>query len=218
MKLYPGAISVFDLDHTLVGCNSSFSFCTFLHRKKAISTLAMLKAYWFRLKHDLLSIELEQLHSELFKRLLQGLSLEFLESFVESFMSECILDKFYSPAFEELRMAQHSGAYTVIMSSSPSFLVKRVAELLGVDEWLATEYCLDTSNRLVGVQNFIDGKAKADALRELALKRCVALQDVSAYTDSFRDLPLMQLVGHPVAVNPDSRLRALSLKNKWRSI
>lgn len=218
MKLYQGAISVFDLDHTLVGCNSSYVFCTFLHRQKAISTMAMLKAYWFRLKHDLFSIELEQLHSELFKRLLHGLSMEYLESFIEQFMDDYILKKFYSPAFEELRMAQHSGAYTVIMSSSPSFLVKRVAELLGVDEWLATEYRLDSSNRLVGVHNFIDGKAKADALRELAAKRGVALQDISAYTDSFRDLPLLELVGHPVAVNPDSRLRALSLKNNWRSL
>ncbi len=178
--------------------------------------MALIKAYWYRLRHDYSSLELEQLHNELFQCLLQGLSMDLLESFVEPFMRECILANLYFPAFQELRLSQHCGNYTVIMSSSPSFLVRRVAEALGVDQWVATEYELDESHRLAGVQNFIDGQAKARALLELAEKSNVPLEQVSAYSDSYRDLPLMRLAGQPVAVNPDAKLLTHSLEHRWR--
>lgn len=211
-----GTIHVFDLDQTLVTCNSSYLFCSYLHKQGALSTMSMLKAFWFRMRHDLFSIDLQQLHNELFPCLLQGLSLGFLESFVEPFMRDCVLPNLYTPVYQELKMAQHSGAYIAIMSSSPSFIVKRVAEIFGVDEWLATEYRLDSENRLASVEIFIDGQAKADALLKLADQRKVPLARVSAYSDSYRDLPMLLLAGDPVAVNPDDKLRSHSLQHQWR--
>lgn len=216
LRQNPGRISVFDLDHTLVVCNSSFWFCTFLYKQKVLSKSAMSKAYWYRLRHDFSSIELEQLHSELFDCLLKGLSLDLLENFMDSFIQNCIFANLYFPAFEELRLAQHCGAHTVIMSSSPSFIVSRVAGALGVDEWLATEYSVDSSRRLSGIKSFIDGNAKARALQDLAQKNNVSLKRVSAFSDSYRDLPFLRLAGDPVAVNPDAKLEEFSMENKWR--
>jgi HAD superfamily phosphoserine phosphatase-like hydrolase len=144
--------------------------------------------------------------------------MELLESFTGSFIRDCVLPNLYFPAFQELRRAQHCGAYTVIMSSSPSFLVRRVAEALNVDEWIATEYHLDSSHRLMEVEQFIDGKAKGHALGALAEKRGVPLERIAAYSDSYRDLPFLRLVGRPVAVNPDPKLYEFCLENQWQII
>jgi len=207
-------ISVFDLDHTLVTCNSSFWFCTFLHKKKIFSHRSMLKAYLYRLRHDFSSTELEDLHSELFECLLKGLPMDFLENCIGPFMNSIWANVYY-PAFQELRRAQHCGSYTIIMSSSPSFIVRRVAEAFGVDEWLATEYCLDSCQKLESVKTFIDGKAKASALKKLAEKKTVPLAKITAFSDSWRDLPMLDLAGKPVAVNPDPKLHALSIEKQW---
>jgi len=209
-------ISVFDLDHTLVTGNSSYGFCAFLHKQKALSSLALIKAYWYRLRHDFSSAELERLHNQLFNCLLRGLSMESLERCAAAFIQNYIFPHLYFPTFQELRFAQHRGDYTVIMSSSPSFIVRRVAEALGVDEWLATEYRVDASNRLIEVHQFIDGRAKAKALTGVVEERGLSLKQVTAYSDSYRDLPFLSLAGEPVAVNPDAKLQAYSRENQWR--
>ncbi len=142
--------------------------------------------------------------------------MDVLERCVEPYLERSLFPQLYFPAFQELRFAQHRGDYTVIMSSSPSFIVSRVAKSLGVDEWLATEYQLDSSQCLIGIQKFIDGEAKAEALSALLKKQGVAKEHVAAYSDSYRDLPFLQLAGQPVAVNPDSKLQAFSKLQRWR--
>ncbi len=211
-------IAVFDLDYTLVTCNSSYWFCNFLHRQKVFPTWALCRAYWHCLRYKFSSKELKLLHSELFHSILKGLSMDNLKKFIVPYVRDCILANLYFPVFQELRLAQHCGTYTVIMSSSPSFLVSQAALALDVDEWIATDYEVDHSQRLVSIRNFIDGEAKAVALQKLAKKRDIPLEEVVAYSDSYRDLPLLQLAGKAVAVNPDAKLEAVSLENKWRIV
>lgn len=213
---YRSRISVFDLDLTLVTCNSSFWFCQHLRSKKVISSSAFLKAFWFRLRHDFTSTTLKQLHRDIFECLLRGLSIAVMEKHIETFIHNCILANLYFPVFQELRLAQHCGSHTIIMSSSPAFLVSRVAQILGVDEWVATEYHLDNAQRLIDVKSFLDGEAKAKALQAIVEKKRVGLDQVVAYSDSYHDLPLLCLAGVPVAVNPDAKLQAHSLENKWQ--
>ncbi len=62
----------------------------------------------------------------------------------------------------------------------------------------------------------LHGEGKADAIREIAAREGLVLDDCYAYSDSSNDLPMLSLVGHPCAVNPDSTLRAHARANGWR--
>src|SRR5258708_281826 len=97
----------------------------------------------FYLGHLFFVLILTKLHHAIFNKILFGLSMHFLEDQVQRFLKEYLFSALYMPAVYRLRLAQHLGHYTVILSNSPSFLVKSVADFFGVNEWRATEYTLD---------------------------------------------------------------------------
>ena len=70
------------------------------------------------------------------------------------------------------------------------------------------------TGRLVG--DMLHGPAKAEAIKALAAREGLDLSRCSAYSDSFNDLPMLSMVGNPIAINPDARLRAHAKAQGWR--
>lgn len=161
---------------------------------------------------------LSQLHESVFKNLLKGRSLELIEGNVDSFLNEYLFPKIYPPVLMRLRRAQHLGHYTLILSNSPSFLVAKIARLLGVNEWRATEYSVDKEKNLCHIASIMQGEEKASCVKEVAVKLSIDKAKITAYSDSILDLPLLLSAGRPIAVNPDRKLRQLSLANQWMII
>ena len=82
-----------------------------------------------------------------------------------------------------------------------------LARYLGVDEAIASRAKLDADGRYTGEVDFYSyGPFKAEAMRDLAAERGIDLEASYAYSDSITDLPMLEAVGHPVAVNPDREL------------
>jgi len=104
----------------------------------------------------------------------------------------------------------------VLATTSPEHLVRPLAERLGFDDVVATRYATRQgvfTGQLAGP--FVWAFAKAAAVRDWARAHDVELSDSWAYSDSIYDLPLLDAVGHPVAVNPDLRLRAVAVARRW---
>jgi phosphoserine phosphatase len=98
-------------------------------------------------------------------------------------------------------------------------IVRPLAHYIGVDEIIATRAEVDASGRYTGELEFYAyGEAKADEVRRLAESEGISLDDSFAYSDSATDLPLMEAVGHPVAVNADKDLRKLAEERGWPMI
>lgn len=108
------------------------------------------------------------------------------------------------------------GHLVCIATSTGREIVAPLAERLGVDHLIATEY-EQSDGRFTG--NFLGawlwGPDKAAAILAFAAKHDVDLQGSYAYSDSFYDRPMLELVGHPRPVNPDPLLRALALRRGW---
>jgi putative phosphoserine phosphatase/1-acylglycerol-3-phosphate O-acyltransferase len=87
---------------------------------------------------------------------------------------------------------------------------------LGMDDVVATRYEV-RDGKFTGALDggFVWGNGKLDAVRRWAHGRGIQLEDSTAYSDSVYDLPLLAAVGHPVAVNPDARLRAVAWARRW---
>jgi HAD superfamily hydrolase (TIGR01490 family) len=121
------------------------------------------------------------------------------------------------PGMRRVIDAHHAnGDKTYLVTAAPTELAERIAAYLGMDGALGTEAELvdDTyTGRLVGP--VLHGPAKLDAVVSLAAEQGFDLRASSAYSDSVNDRPLLEGVGHPVAVNPDRMLRELAAERGW---
>jgi HAD superfamily hydrolase (TIGR01490 family) len=208
-------LAIFDLDRTIVADNSSLDFCHYLVKKHVLPFSSLIYSFFYYIKHLFFGVNLSDLHNKIFEHSLRGMSLEKLEENVGPFLEEYLFSQIYPPALAELRLAQHLGHYTLILSSSPSFLVEKIAQLLGVNEWRATQYAVDKEKKLCHITSIMQGKDKAFYAQEVASKLSIGKQQITAYSDSFLDLPLLLAAGSPIAVNPDRKLRRFSEANKW---
>jgi HAD superfamily hydrolase (TIGR01490 family) len=108
------------------------------------------------------------------------------------------------------------GDKTYLVTAAPRELAERMAAYLGMDGGLGTEAELVDgryTGRLLGP--VLHGPAKLDAVTKLAAEQGIDLRDCSAYSDSLNDRPMLEGVGHPVAVNPDQQLRELARQRGW---
>lgn len=113
---------------------------------------------------------------------------------------------------------QHTaaGRETWIVSASPIEIVEPLAHALGMTGGIGTRGEVESgvyTGRLEGP--FCYGEGKAEAIRILATERGIDLANSWSYSDSMSDVPMMEAVGHAVAVNPDSELTALSRTRGW---
>jgi HAD superfamily hydrolase (TIGR01490 family) len=117
------------------------------------------------------------------------------------------------------RVAEHreQGHRTYVVSASSAEIVEPVARRLGIDGAIATWPEIDTDGRYTGRIRgpFVYGPGKARAVRELAEREGIDLTASWAYSDSSSDLPLLEMVGHPVVVNPDSGLERIAAERGW---
>lgn len=119
-------------------------------------------------------------------------------------------------AEERLRWHQAQGHIPIICSGSSQFAVHLVAEHLGVEEWIATEWivndgCLTGELR----QPLTYGMGKVYWMEQWASQRGIDLSRSYFYTDHISDRPLLERVAHPIAVNPDRRLAQIARRQSW---
>lgn len=208
-------LTVFDLDRTMVVSNSSMDFCHYLVQRKFLPYSFFFYSLIYGLRHSFLGMNLVQLHAKVFEKFLKGKSLKHLEDNIEPFLYDHLRFKIYPPVMEKLRLAKQLGHYTLILSSSPSFLVEKIAAFFGVNEWRATEYAVDKERNFCHIASIMQGEEKALCVQEIAQKLSIAKENITAYSDSFLDLPLLRVVGAPFAVNPDRDLLRFSKAHKW---
>jgi HAD superfamily hydrolase (TIGR01490 family) len=212
------SLSVFDLDHTLVSKNCSFLYCVNLVRKGVFPASYLFFSIYYYMRHRFGVLSLKGLHEGIFEKLLKGISLVSLEKEADDFVAQLLSKTYYFPALERLKLAQHLGHYTVILSNSPSFLVSRVANLLRVDAWRATEYAVDKDDKLCHISALMQGEEKARCVQQIASVLQIGQESITAYSDSCLDFPFLVASGNAVAVNPDKALLQLAKERGWEVI
>jgi HAD superfamily hydrolase (TIGR01490 family) len=139
-----------------------------------------------------------------------------LEPLAQDIVVEVIGPRIY-PGMRKVIDAHHAnGDRTYLVTAAPVDIAKRISAYLGMDGALGTRVeCVDGvyTGKLLGP--VLHGRAKLEAVRALAAETGIDLAASSAYSDSMNDRPLLEGVGHPVAVNPDRMLRRFAAENAW---
>jgi HAD superfamily phosphoserine phosphatase-like hydrolase len=204
-----------DVDGTLTHSNVSFAFGRFLYRNGVISFFqAVMPAlyYWAQV---LGCISVECLHRRIFKTLFYGRSGEYIERIADEFLHLSSTHLIRRQIQKELFALRRDGAHLALLSSSPDFLVKKVASLLDIEEWHATEYIVDDRGRFSGVGRVVTGTVKAEIVREVRRRQG---SFIIAMSDSILDLPLLEAADEAVAVFPDRRLSRCARHRGWRVV
>ena len=122
----------------------------------------------------------------------------------------------YAEALELMELHRAAGHRVYLVSASPEEIVLPLADLLGVDGAICSRGEVDEQGRYTGRMAFYAyGESKATAMRELAERTGLDLAASSAYSDSATDLPMLEAVGRPVAVNPDRALAKVARERGW---
>jgi HAD superfamily hydrolase (TIGR01490 family) len=135
---------------------------------------------------------------------------------VRETLLETIEPIMYAEALELMELHRAAGHRVYLVSASPEEIVLPLTDMLGVDGAICSRGEVDDEGRYTGRMAFYAyGPEKATAMRELAERTGIDLAASSAYSDSATDLPMLEAVGRPVAVNPDRALAKVARENGW---
>ncbi len=136
------------------------------------------------------------------------------------FMDRVIRPAILPQALDLVKRHQDAGEQVIIITATNEFVTRPIADAFGVSELIAVQLARDTSGWITGEIDGIPSLREGKVARmDLWLSdRGLTWDDVDAtfYSDSMNDLPLLEKVGHPVATNPDDRLRKIAADRGWR--
>lgn len=207
----------FDLDKTVIAKSSTLAFGKPFYEGGLVNRRAVLKssfAQFLYLVQGADEATMDKLRDDL-AALCAGWPVYQVHAIVDETLHDLIAPLVYDEAlalFEEHRLA---GREIVLVSSSGEEVVGPIGEMLGVDRVIATRMVVEGGHYTGEIEFYAYGENKASAVTELAANRGWDLADCHAYSDSATDLPLLEAVGHPVAVNPDKALRKEALDRGW---
>lgn len=207
---------VFDLDNTLFNGNCSFQFFKYLHSKKVFRFISAFFPLLYFLKYQLGFLSVYHLHKKVFQTFLVGKNLSSIEKFIHEFLDQTLENSLNPKVLDHLKTSQRLGQYTLLLSSSPEFIVKPIAKKLKIQMIQATEYKTDHKNRFCEIATLIHGLEKMRVVQRICRLLKVSSSDVIGYSDSYDDLPFLKSCGKVYLVNPDRKLKSEGMKFGWK--
>jgi len=208
----------FDLDKTVIARASIAAFGLPLYRGGLVSrsTVARGLATQFVYLHlGASDARLERIRESVLA-LAKGWDRDEVARIVRETLEEVVDPIIYAEAMDLIAEHRAAGRRVYLVSASPEEIVEPLATHLGVDGALASRAVVDADGRYTGAMAFYCyGPYKAEAIRELAVAEQIDLASSYAYSDSYTDVPMLEVVGHPVAVNPDRVLARLARERHW---
>lgn len=214
------AAAFFDVDNTIMQGASIFHLARGLHRRKFFTTKDIVKATWQQLYFRIAGVEdpehIARARSSALA-FIAGHKVSELEEIGEEIFDEHMAHKIWPGTRAIAQWHLDRGQRVWLITAAPIEIANVIARRLGLTGALGTvpEHIDGVyTGELVG--EMLHGEGKATAIKEIAEREGLVLADCYAYSDSSNDLPMLSLVGHPCAVNPDSTLRAHARSNGWR--
>ena len=220
VPLDPVAAAFFDVDNTIMRGASIFYFARGLYARKFFKPRDLGRFAWQQARFRLVGREnLEHVHEarESALSFAAGHRVEELTAIGEEVFDEVMATKVWPGTRALAQMHLDAGQRVWLVTATPVEVATVIATRLGLTGALGTVAETEDgvyTGRLVG--EILHGEAKAEAVTALARREGLDLGACSAYSDSANDIPMLSLVGHPCAINPDSRLRAHAREHGWR--
>jgi HAD superfamily hydrolase (TIGR01490 family) len=207
----------FDLDKTVIAKSSTLAFGRPFYQGGLVNRRAVLKSSYAQFVYLIAGADADQMDKmrDYLKTLCAGWDVEQVRTIVDETLHDLIDPLVYDEAVSLIEEHHAAGREVVIVSSSGEEVVSPIADMVGADRSIATRMVVEDGKYTGDISFYAYGVHKAEAIRDLAAERGWDLADCWAYSDSMTDLPMLEEVGHPVAVNPDKALRRTAVERGW---
>ncbi|GAA4912484.1 HAD-IB family hydrolase [Stackebrandtia albiflava] len=207
----------FDLDKTVIAKSSALAFGRPLYHGGLMGRRDVLKAAYAQLAYLIAGADEDQMARtrDYLAQLCRGWEVEQVSQIVAETLGELIDPYIYAEAVALIAEHRNAGRDVVLVSASGDEMVRPIGRLLGIDDVIATRMVAVDGRYTGEVEFYAAGPAKAEAVTAFAAERGYPLEDCYAYSDSVSDLPMLSVVGHPTAVNPDRALRRVAVERDW---
>jgi HAD superfamily hydrolase (TIGR01490 family) len=212
------AAAFYDLDGTLVRTNLVHAFAFTARNQQGVLKSLAKTAYTLASVPMFMAADFwnRRLFNDLFFVRYKGESEDRLRAMAQELFDSVLKDAIFPGAYELIDKSRQLGLRQVIVTGALDLTVQPLARHLKIDDYV--------TNRLEFVDGYATGRllppimaaaTKASWMRIYAEKENLNLSDCYGYSDSLSDLPMLSVVGHPTAVNPDIRLRSTALQHDW---
>jgi len=207
----------FDLDKTIISKSSSLALSRPMYRAGMVTRGQLVRGAYAQIVYALVGADEKKMDrlKEGMLQLTKGWDRAEVERLVHDVIIDVIDPYVYQEALDLMALHRSEGRAVYIVSSSPEEIVRPLARHFGVAGVLATRARIVDGLYTGELEFYCAGEGKADAVRSLAERVDIDLERSYAYSDSIADLPMLEAVGHPVAVNPDKELRKQAEEREW---
>ncbi len=208
----------FDLDKTVIAKAAMLAFGPRLQQAGLLNRWLVVRALWGQMVFRYLGADEARMKKmrETALRIAVGWDQQRISSLVDNALTEVIDPLVYAEAVELIESHRDAGRRVYLVSASPEEIVLPLARHLGVDDAIATRARIDADGKYTGeVEFYSAGVSKVEAMTAEAERHNLDLSASFAYSDSVTDLPMLESVGHPVAVNPDRALLREAEARGW---
>jgi HAD superfamily hydrolase (TIGR01490 family) len=208
----------FDLDKTIISRSSSLALSRPMYRAGMVSRGQLLRGAYAQMVYLLVGADEKKMVrlKEGMLALTKGWDRAQVEALVRDVILDVIDPYVYQEALDLMELHRSEDRRIYIVSSSPEEVVRPLAAHFGISGVIATRAEVDAEGRYTGeLEFYCYGEQKAEAVRQLAERVGIDLERSYAYTDSITDLPMLEAVGNPIAVNPDRELRRAAEEREW---
>jgi HAD superfamily hydrolase (TIGR01490 family) len=207
----------FDLDKTIISRSSSLALSRPMYRAGMVTRGQLVRGAYAQLVYALVGADEKKMErlKEGMLQLTRGWDRGEVERLVHDVLIDVIDPYVYQEALDLMALHRSEGRRIYIVSSSPEEVVRPLASHFGVAGVIATRARIVDGKYTGELEFYAYGHGKAEAVTSLAERLGIALDGSYAYTDSITDLPMLEVVGHPVAVNADRELRKIAEQRGW---
>lgn len=210
-------IAFFDVDHTISRRATALAFVLVCMRRGYIKVWYLLGTPFIYLLYRLFSLKMDFLYEYSLPKL-YGVTRDEFDDIAREAYEKYLRKKLYPGALREIEELRSRGVRVILATSTPFEAVYPLALDCGFSaaDVVSTQFAYTDGvfdGKLIGVPVF--SRYKGSIIRDFVERSGIDLQQCSFYSDSVHDLPLLELVGRPVAANPDIRLRRIARKRGW---
>ena len=213
----PPSAAFFDLDKTIIAGSSALAFSRPFRRQGLITRRAVLRSGYAQLLIMLSGADAATMDAlrRRITALCTGWEVAQIQAIVAETLHEIVEPLVYAEATELIAEHRAAGDEVVVLSASGLEVVAPIAAMVGADRCIATRMAVRDGRYTGEIELYLYGQQKAQAARDVAAAQGYRLADCRAYSDSITDLPLLEAVGHPTAINPDRALRRIAEERGW---
>ena len=207
----------FDLDKTVIAKASLIAFSRPLYREGLVTRRLLARGLWGQLlfmRFGAGAPTIERLRRRTLA-LTAGWEQERVKRVIADTLQQVVAPITYQEAVELIEEHRASGRRVYIVSAAPEEIVEPLARYLGAEGAIATQAAVSAGRYTGQLLRYTYGPEKAAIIRQIAERDRLDLTESWAYSDSATDLPMLEVVGHPVAVNPDRALRRIAQMRGW---